>query len=438
MRKTKPIIEKFIKMKKIIGVLFVMLAFSCMAQNSKNLQQRPNSKRDAKFQKLSSEKVKRYETKLIRQVADLALIPPVINTSPLPEYDYDTQAYVMSLTIERTVKGRIWSAWIGECDCPKSFLMAATSDDNGETWSKPRLVIDGRSPSLPLPRTVIIGNFWTDPQGRLWLFFDQSMNQFDGRSGLWAIVCENPDSEKPVWSKPTRIWHGSMLNKPVVLSSGEWLLPSYLLQNKGFGPFNGIFPELDPYRGVNVLVSKDQGKTWQLRGIRSFPKPDWHEAMIVEKKDGRLWMMARTGNGIMESFSTDQGATWSEPAATAANIQHPSSRFFFRRLSSGNILLIKNGKELHKHTGRNYFSAWLSQDDGKTWKGGLVVDDRENVTYPDGFQAPDGTIYVSYDHNRGPGEITMARFTEEDILAGKLVCPKSKLKMLITKPLKKK
>jgi hypothetical protein len=67
-----------------------------------------------------------------------------------------------------------------------------------------------------------------------------------------------------------------------------------------------------------------------------------------------------------------------------------------------------------------------------------VIEDREKVTYPDGFQAPDGTIYVSYDHNRGAGEITMARFTEEDILSGKIVSPQSKLKMIIARPLKKK
>jgi len=431
-------------MRKSIGILFlVVLSFSCIAQNIKNLQHRPNKKSESKFQELNSKEIIRYENKVLRQVADLALIPPEINTSPLPKYGYDTNDYVMALTIERTTKGRIWSAWIGGCDCPNSFLIAATSDDNGESWSKPRLVIDGRSPSLPLPRTVIIGNFWTDPSGKLWLFFDQTMNHFDGRSGLWAIICENPDSENPVWSKPKRIWHGSMLNKPVVLSSGEWLLPSYLLQNKGFVPLNGIFPELDPYRGVNVLVSKDQGKTWQLRGIRSFPNPDWFEPMIVEKKDGQLWMMARTGKGIMESFSSDQGATWSEPVTTAPKIKHPNSRFFFRRLASGRILLIKNGKELDQYTGsnfpwRNSFSAWLSEDDGKTWKGGLVIDDRENVTYPDGFQAPDGTIYVSYDHNRGPGEINMAKFTEEDILAGKLVSPQSKLEMIIARPLKNK
>ena len=421
-------------MKKAFIILIIMsVGYAAMAQNSKL----PNRKKEAKIQKMSPEKLKNYETKVMRQIADFALIPPEINTSPLPEYDYTTQHYVMSLTIERTVKGRIWAAWIGECDCPSSFLMAATSDDNGETWSKPRLVIDGRSSSLPMPRTVIIGNFWTDPSGKLWLFFDQTMNHFDGRGGFWAIVCENPDDEDPVWSEPKRLWHGAMLCKPVILSSGEWLLPSYLLQNDGFGPFKGIFPELDPYRGVNVLVSNDQGKNWELRGIRSFPEPDWHEAMIVEKKDGQLWMMTRTRKGIMESFSDDKGFTWSEPAFTAANIQHPNSRFFFRRLASGRLLMIKNGRLLNEHNGRNQFSAWLSDDDGKTWKGGLVFEDRDKVTYPDGFQSPDGTIYITYDHNRGPGEITLARFTEDDILSGKIVSPQSKLKMIIARPLKK-
>ncbi len=425
-------------MKQLIGIFFLLVTMSGVAQTNQNLKRRPNSKHDAKFQNLSPEEVKRYQASVMRQIADLALIPPEINTSPLPEYGYDTQDYVMTLSIERTAKGRLWAAWIGGADGPEAFLMAAISDDNGETWSDPCLVIDGRSPALPMHRSVLIGNFWRDPSGKLWLFFDQAMNQFDGRSGLWATVCENPDSENPEWSDPKRLWHGSMLNKPTVLASGEWLLPSYLLQHKVRGPFMGVFPELDPYRGVNILVSKDQGKSWQLRGIRSFPNPDWHEPMIVEKKDGQLWMMARTTKGIMESYSSDQGVTWSEPAVTAADIQHPNSRFFFRRLASGRLLLIKNGKELHAHTGRNYFSAWLSEDDGETWKGGLVIEDRTRVTYPDGCQSSDGTIYISYDHNRGPGEITMARFTEEDVLAGKIVSPDSKLKMVIARPLKNK
>ena len=61
-----------------------------------------------------------------------------------------------------------------------------------------------------------------------------------------------------------------------------------------------------------------------------------------------------------------------------------------------------------------------------------MLDERNGISYPDGFQAPDGTIYISYDRNRATdGEILLARFTEEDVLAGRLVGPKSKLKMLI-------
>ena len=68
-----------------------------------------------------------------------------------------------------------------------------------------------------------------------------------------------------------------------------------------------------------------------------------------------------------------------------------------------------------------------------------MLDERKGISYPDGFQAPDGTLYISYDRNRATdGEILLARFTEEDILAGRLVGPKSKLQMLISRPLARK
>ncbi|MBN2295042.1 MAG: exo-alpha-sialidase, partial [Pirellulales bacterium] len=76
----------------------------------------------------------------------------------------------------------------------------------------------------------------------------------------------------------------------------------------------------------------------------------------------------------------------------------------------------------------------LSDDDGETWKGGLMLDARNGVSYPDGFQAPDGTIYISWDRNRSTdAEILMARFTEEDIMAKKLVNPNSKTRMKIVR-----
>ena len=370
----------------------------------------------------------------MKKVADLALVPPTLNTSPLPEYDYDKLDYGMTIGIERTPKGRLWACWVAGGDSPKAFFVLATSDDDGETWSKPRLVVDAHAKDLPAERSVLVGNLWTDPLGRLWLIFDQSMDMFDGRAGVWVAVCDDPDAKEPVWSKPRRIWHGVTLNKPIVLSTGEWMLPISLDQRPGFRQFKGCFQELDPLRGANVFVSADKGETWGRRGCVQFPNPDWHEHMIVERKDGTLWMLARTTKGLMQSTSSDEGKTWAEP--TSPTFKHPNARFHIRRLASGRVLLIKHGATIDSHEGRSILTAWLSEDDGQTWRGGLMLDVRKGISYPDGFQAPGGAIYISYDRNRATdGEILLARFTEEDILAGKLVGPKSKLKMLISRPL---
>jgi sialidase-1 len=371
-------------------------------------------------------------------IADLALVPPTPNTSPLPEYDYDKLDYGMTIGIERTPGGRLWACWVAGGDSPKAFFVLATSDDQGENWSSPRLVLDSHADDLPVDRSILVGNLWTDPLGRLWLIFDQSMDMFDGRAGVWATVCENPDADNPVWSAPRRIWHGVTLNKPTVLSTGEWMLPISLDQRPGFRMFKGCFQELDPLRGANVFVSKDQGVSWDRRGAVRFPNPDWHEHMIVERKDGSLWMLARTSKGIMQTTSTDGGKTWATPSQPA-NIRQPNARFHVRRMKSGRILLIKHGDKIDAHKGRVQLSAWLSEDEGHTWQGGLVLDERKGISYPDGFQAPDGTIYISYDRNRSTdGEILLARFTEQDIMAKKLVDSDSRLKMLISRPLAKR
>jgi len=412
-------------MRKFLCCVLINFGIGLKAQPSESLES------------MSPSEAKAFELEVLRKVADLALVPPRLNTSPLPQYDYDQLDYGMTIGIARTPAGRIWAAWVAGGDSPIAFMVAATSDDNGGTWSKPRLVIDSQAKHLPLPRSVIVGNLWTDPLGRLWFFFDQTMNHFDGRSGLWAAVCENPDAEQPVWSAPRRLWHGSALNKPTVLSNGEWMLPVQLLQYAGRGPFAqaNLFPELDPYRGANVFVSADQGATWQRRGHVVLPNPNWHEHMIVERKDGSLWMLARTSKGLFQSTSTDLGRTWSEPSPSPIN--HPVARFHLRTLASGHILLVKHGDTIDTHEGRSKLKAFLSDDDGFTWRGGLLLDERKGISYPDGFQTPDGTIYISYDRNRSTdGEILMARFTEEEVLGGTLSKPGSKLQMLISRPLK--
>ncbi len=402
-----------------------------------------------RFAAMSAEEIRAYELDTLRRIADLALIPPVLNTSPLPQFSYDNLDYAMTLNIARTPQGRIWVAWVGGGDSPDAFFLLASSDDEGKTWSQPRLVINAQSTNIPMQRSILVGNIWTDPQGRLWLFFDQSMLARDGREGVWATVCKNPDADEPTWSPPRRIWHGCALNPPIILTTGEWMLAIGFNEPRGQWPFQNLFAELDPLRGINFFVSTDEGQTWQFRGRVKQPKAEWPEPRVIERKDGSLMLWARTTNmphSIVQSVSYDRGATWSEPVYRT-DIAQPIARFLLKRLNSGRLLLVKHGKRLDEYDteawpgtskekmgyrGRNQLTAWLSDDDGENWYGGFMLDERKDISYPEGFQNPEGEIFVSYDRNRHPdGEIWMARFTEEDIIAGKLVSPKSQLQTRI-------
>lgn len=365
---------------------------------------------------------------------DLSLEPPVINTQPGPEYADEVRTGNMIIGLEQTAKGRLWACWVGNGDNPNGFFMLATSDDGGKTWSKPRLVIDPTDPPNAPQRRALVGNLWTDPLGRLWLFFDQSLGYFDGRSGDWFIRCDNPDAAEPIWTAPVRFADGCTLNKPTVLQNGDWLLPVSLWTRDRIGPasLKDAHKNLDPIRMANVFVSTDQGKTWTRRGGVAFPGTDFDEHMMVERKDGSLWMLARTKEGISESVSKDLGSTWSTPQPS--DIRNPSARFFIRRLASGNLLLVKNGPLDVRLPRRSSLTAFLSLDDGKTWPHQLLLDDRAEVSYPDGFQAPDGTVHILYDWNRHTdAEILLAKFREDDLIAGRFATPGSQPRLLVNK-----
>jgi PA14 domain/BNR repeat-like domain/Fn3 associated len=142
-------------------------------------------------------------------------------------------------------------------------------------------------------------------------------------------------------------------------------------------------------------------------------------------------MLVRTKYGIGESISNDRGKTWS--ALIPSSIQNPVSRFFIRRLSSGNLLLVKNGP-ISERIGRSHLTAYLSKDDGYTWLGGLLLDERISAAYPDGQQISDGTIYISSDHSRIVArEILFAKFTEDDVITGDIASATVSLRNVISK-----
>jgi len=359
-----------------------------------------------------------------------ALKPPKI-LCPVPEEYSDEERIFQGIpSMTQSPGGRLWANWYtgGPTEGHLNYVLLVSSDDGGETWTKPILAID---PDGPGQIRAYDPAMWTDPNGTVWLFWAQGGSWWDGRAGTWAMTCENPDAAEPKWSAPRRLFHGIMMCRPTVDAEGRWLFPASVWQVTP----NSI-PELrrdmGELAGANIFASSDQGKTFSHLGQARTPKPDatFDEHIIVQREDGSFWVLLRTKYGIGEATSTDGGKTFTP--VTPSAIKHTSARFFIRRLNSGALLLVKHGLKVDEKIGRSHLTAFVSDDDGKTWTGGLLLDERGGVSYPDGKQNPDGTIYIIYDYSRtGSKEILMARITEDDVRAGKLVSDNSKLRLQV-------
>ncbi len=335
--------------------------------------------------------------------------PPRLIPNPGSTKDYArvkrTCTGVPSIAVSRG--GRIWAMWYsgttpGEIieRCPNAYVVVSTSGDGGRTW-KEVLAID---PDGAGPLKAFDPQPWVDPDGKLWIIWHHT-----GVKHAWAITADDVERENPSWSEPRQIAKGVMMNKPALLSNGDWLLP--VCDRK-----------TEKISVIQSLVSRDRGKTFTVKGAFEVSydlKP--FEPMLIERKDGSLWMLVRTAQGIGESVSTDGGTSWS-PLKTQA-IKHTAARFFITRLQSGSLLLVKHsGIDVDPASvgklQRRDLTAFISKDDGKTWSGGLVIDDRIGCSYPDGQQTADGTIHLIWDFMRSQSqEIVMTTFREEDVLA---------------------
>ena len=338
------------------------------------------------------------------QVNSSFMAPPkVLHFSEFePKHAIENRKFsgISSLAINEDA-GEFWAVWYAgpsPAEDQNNYVVLSNSTDRGENW-KEVLAID---PDGEGPVRAFDPEVWIDPLGKVWVFWAQTIGMDGTISGVWSITREKSAEGAFEWSAPRRLTDGVMMCKPFVLNDGGWVLPA------------STWRETD--NSARMVVSYDQGKTWNVRGGVHVPKEfrSYDEHHFIEKNDGKIWALLRTSYGIGESYSSDAGKTWS--ALKQSPIAHPSARFFIRRLQSGNLLLVKHGPIVIK-TGRSHLMAFLSQDDGESWSRGLLLDQRLGVSYPDGQQTSDGTIYITYDRNRtGEQEILMTHFKEEDIL----------------------
>lgn len=334
--------------------------------------------------------------------------------------------------IEILPSGRLFAVWYGgeiAGEGPGNYVVLAVSTDCGRSWREIQVVAPPASAAAS--ERAFDSTLWLDPAGRLWWFWSQCVapklwDIFDGRHGVWASVCDAPDTDSPAWSTPRRIAEGVMMNKPELLADGGWALPTALWS---------LYPEKIPaeYRPLaypNLSVSHDNGASFELVTGADVPERWIDEHMMIERQDGSWWLLVRTHYGIGQAFSSDRGKSWHDIGDSG--LGGPNSRFAVRRLKSGRLLLVNHqsplplpGEKRQTWGGaREKLTAWLSDDDGRSWYGRMMIDERPGVSYPDFTEGSDGFVYCIYDHERlERGEILLARFTEEDVAAGSFVTP---------------
>ena len=334
--------------------------------------------------------------------------------------------------IEVTKKGRIFSIFYsgGVREEIGNFCVLTISED-GEHFSEPVAVAYLENHRCYDPC------LWIDPLDRLWMIWSIMPD-----NAVYGVICDDPDAEKLSWGEPFMIGHDVMLNKPTVLSTGEWLFPIAVWKKEIKGEiveYDFDADDCSREAGAFVYRTIDNGKTFEIIGGADVENRSYDEHMILELQDGRIASYVRTKYGIGVAYSFDFGRTWTK--GEDSNLGGPCSRFAIRRLKSGRILLINHVD----FDGRNNMMALLSDDECTSWKYSLMLDERNDVSYPDFVEAEDGYIYITYDRERGcfknsfdevyacAREILYAKITEKDIMAGELVNPNSKLKCIISK-----
>lgn len=145
-----------------------------------------------------------------------------------------------------------------------------------------------------------------------------------------------------------------------------------------------------------VAISDDDGATW--RASDPIVSLGGVQPSLVRKRDGTIVAYMRD-NGppaqrVIVAASKDEGVTWTR--GEDSDIPNPGSSVEVIALRGGAWLMVNNDTE----DGRARLSAWLSEDEGKTWPRRRAIENTPggSYSYPSVIQAADGLIHVTYSH----------------------------------------
>lgn len=319
----------------------------------------------------------------------------------------------------------VWFQGSGERTADDVRIMGARLKKGASVWSEPFLMAD--TPNLPDCNPVLFLNqenklflVWIAVQANKWeqsiLRFKTSTDYNQTGAPVWdwqdnILLKPNDDFAREVAAKFKTLpethlgWAGYAAKyddmiieaskdatkrsigwmtriKPLQLANGRIILPLYS----------------DGYNLSMMAISEDNGTTWRpsLPLVGRGPI----QPAVVQKKNGNLVAYMRDSGDspprVHYSESSDKGESWS----ASVKMDIPNT-------ASVELLVLNDGKWAFLgndiYDGRYRLSLFLSDDEGKTWKWKIKMEDHDpkhgGFSYPSLIQTKDGLLHMTYSYH---------------------------------------
>jgi hypothetical protein len=323
-----------------------------------------------------------------------------------------TGRYKHPASITELVSGDLYLVYYGGAGeyAVDTGVFGARLRKRSTRWSRPWLI--AHDPFRSLGNGVV----WQAPDGLVWLFYVVRWGDTWSTSRIQGKISR--DGAK-TWSDSFVVSdvEGMMVRgRPIVLSSGEYLLPVY--HETGHNPeivgpdSTSRFLRFDPRSKVP--------RSWKESGVIHSAKGNIQPAVAEISRDHLIAYCRRGGDYepttvgyIVTSESRDGGKTWDE--GKDSRFPNPNAAVDLLKLRNGHLLLFYNDSMKD----RTPLTVALSTDGGKSWKTKRnLATGPFDYAYPFAIQTKDGKVHVVYtSHERTV--INHAAFKEEWVVIGR-------------------